>query len=190
MADSIRGALLFLISTIFDLYLFVLIIRIILVWVRADYFNPITQFINRLTQFIIKPMRKIIPNIGQLELASVVLIFLLEIAKFSLISSFTFGLSNPLGLLVLATADAIKLLLNTFFYAILLQVILSWLQPYSPVNTILLQFTAPIMRPIQRLIPPVGGFDLSPIPALIILQVLTLLLVNPLMALGINMALS
>lgn len=190
MPDSIRGALLFLITVLFNLYLFILMIRVILVYVRADYFNPVTQFVTKLTQFIVNPLRKILPTVGQLELSSLVLIFVLEIIKYFLLLMLTFGLPNFLGLILLAFADSLKILFDTFFYAILLQVILSWVQPYSPLNTVLYQFVTPIMRPLQRLIPPVGGFDITPIPALIGLQLLAMLIVNPLMSMGMGIAMS
>lgn len=186
MSDNLTAALLFLINTLFDLYLFVLIIRIILVYVGSNYFDPVTQFVVKLTDWIVKPLRRIVPNIGRIELSSILLVLILEIVKFSLVSSLSFGLPHPLGLLILAVGDALKMLIMTFFYAIILQVLVSWLQPYSPVSRILYQVTLPIMRPFQRLIPPIGGIDISPIPALIVLQLLIMLVVNPLMSLGLN----
>ena len=96
---------------------------------------------------------------------------------------------NILGLFILSLGDAIKLLLDTFFYAILLHAILSWVQPGLPINNLLYKFTSPIMNPLRRYIPLVGGIDITPIPALIILQLLIILLVNPLMTLGLRIAL-
>lgn len=192
MTDSLNSAALFLINTLFDLYLIVLMTRIILAWAHADYYNPVTQLIVRLTQPVISPLRRIIPNVRGIELSTVVVILLLEILKFLLIGFVAFGLlGNIFGLFILAFADSIKLLLNTFFYAIFLQAILSWVQQgYSPVSRVLSQITTPIMRPFQRLIPPVGGFDLSPIPAMIFLQLLIILLVVPLSNLGTSIAMS
>jgi len=188
LPNAFNSALLFLISTLFDLYLCILIIRLILVWARTDYYHPFTKFIVTLTQFLVNPLRRILPNIGRFETASFVLIFVLEILKFLLISLLSIGTPNFIGLPILAVADMIKLVLNTFFYAILLQVILSWVQPFSPLNSILNRVTSPIMYPIQRVVPPVAGIDISPIPALILLQLLIILLVNPLMAFGVNIA--
>lgn len=188
MPDTLQAGLLFLVNTIFDMYLFILIIRIILVWVGASYFDPITQFVVKLTDFIVKPLRRRIPNINRFETASVILLLLIEVVKFFIISSLSFGIPSIAGLLVLAFADSVKLLIQAFFYAILLQVILSWVQPYSPVSSFLDQFTSPIMRPIKRIVPPVAGFDISPIPALIILQLLSILLVTPLMTAGLAIA--
>lgn len=188
MSETIRAAFLFLISTVFDLFLFVLIIRLILAWVRANYYQPITQFVVKCTDFLVQPLRKVVPNYKQLETATLILIFLVEIIKFSLISLLTLGLFRLNGLFILAFADVLKLIIQVFFYGIIAQAILSWFMPYSPYQATLTQFTSPIMRPFQRLVPPVGGFDISPIPALIILQLLIIILVNPLTSFGIGVA--
>lgn len=186
MSDSIQAGLLFLIGTLFDLYLFVLIIRIILVWVGANYFDPVTQLVIKLTDFVVKPLRKILPTKAGVEFASIVLLLLLECIKFYLISILSFGMPHMAGLLILAFGDIIKLTIQTFFYAILLQALLSWVQPGNGINQFLNRFTSPIMRPIQRIVPPVGGMDISPIPALILLQFLSIIIANPLMRMGMG----
>lgn len=190
MSESLRTGLIFLINAVFDLYLMILMIRIILAYVGANYFDPVTQFVTRLTNFLVKPLRRGLPNYGRLETASIVLLIGLEILKFALILALSTGTLNITALLLLALADAIKLVLNLFFYAILIQVILTWVQPHSPMSYTLYQVTSPLMRPIQRLIPPIGGIDISPIPALIILQFLSIVLVNPLMSAGMSAALT
>ncbi|MHB1948876.1 MAG: YggT family protein [Gammaproteobacteria bacterium] len=184
MTTPIQDAELFLINTIFDLYLLILMIRFILCWARSNYFNPITRFIINCTQPIVAPLRRILPTYHGIEFATLAWILIFATLKFFLVGLVIFGLPKvPIGLIVLALATALKLLLNTFFYAIFLQAILSWIQPgYSPLGELLSQVTSPIMRPIRRLVPAVGGIDISPIPALIILQLLLIVLVNPMMA--------
>jgi YggT family protein len=189
MLNPIHNALVFLITTLFDLYLFILVIRLILVKARADYFNPFSQLVIKLTQPLVAPLRRFFPNKANIELATIVLILLCEILKFYLVSALMTGLPHFTGIMLLAIADAFKILLNLFFYAILIQVFLSWVQPgYSPMGSILSLITAPIMRPIQRIVPLVGGFDISPIPALIGLQLIIILLVTPLFNLGLTMS--
>lgn len=190
MLGPLQQALLFLINVVFDLYLILLTMRLILCWIRADYYNPVTQFVVKFTQPLVKPLRIVIPTIAHIEFASLVLIIILNMVKFFFLGVITAGLPhNPLGLVLLSLADTLKLILNTFFFAILLQAIMSWInQTYSPVTHFLYQITAPIMRPIQKVVPPVGGIDLSPIPALILLQLLIILVVNPLMTLGWGIA--
>ncbi len=188
MSDTLRTALLFLITTVFDLYLFILTIRLVLAWVHADYFHPATQFIITLTDFLVKPLRKYIPNYKRLETTTLVLIFIFELIKFFLISILSFGLPDIFGLIILAFSNMLKLLIETFFYAILLQAILSWLQPGSPIARVLEKFTGPVLRPFQRIIPLINGFDVSPIPALIILQLLNMTLVSQLIYIGWRVA--
>lgn len=189
MSGAFTSAGLFLINTLFDLYLIILIVRLLLAWVHADYSNPLTQIVVKFTQPLIKPLRRFIPNYAGIELSTILVIFLVEIVKFLLLALVAYGMPTHFsGLGILAIADMLKLFLNTFFYAILLQAILSWVQPgYSPIARVLMQITSPIMRPIQRVVPPVGGFDVSPIPALIILQLLIILLVTPLFEAGLRM---
>lgn len=189
MQNPLDNAAYFLVSTLFDIYIFVLVIRLILVWVRANYFNPVSQVIIKLTNPLVIPLRRILPNVANIELSTLVLTFIFELIKYFLLGVVALGIPKVIGLPVLAVADMLKILLNIFFYAIFLQAILSWVQPgYSPMSQVLSQITSPIMRPIHRLIPPVAGFDLSPIPALIGLQLLIILLVSPLFSLGFRMA--
>lgn len=186
--NTFNDAGIFLVSTLFDLYLSVLIIRLILVWVRTDYYNPISQFVIKLTKFLVNPVRRIIPNIANIELSCLVIFLLIELLKFFLICLMTFGLPHITGLLILAFASGLKLFLSIFFYAILITAILSWIHAgYSPVMQVAMQITAPILRPLQRLIPPIAGFDISPIPAMLILQ-FCIILISPLFVIGMQYA--
>lgn len=190
MNDTLREALLFLVTAVFDAYLYILMIRLILVWGNAQYYNPIIQFIAKCTDVIIKPIRKKIPNYRQLESATLLVIFLLCVVKYLLVCLISFGMPNILGVIVLAIGNCFKLAIDCFFYAILLQALLSWIQPGSPINEVLYQFNSPLMRPAQRVIPPVSGIDISPIPVLLLLQLLIIILVSPLMAYGLSIAIS
>jgi len=184
MPNALNSGLVFLINVIFGLFLTILVIRLILVYVKANYFDPITQFIAKLTDFIVKPLRKVIPNIGNVELANLIIVLILEIIKFSLLISLLFGMPNIFSVLILSIGDALHLIIEVFFYAILFHVVLTWLQPGSSLSRLLYQFTAPIMQPFHRIIPPIAGVDISPIFALITLQLLNIILVNPIMSSG------
>jgi len=179
--SGMNDALLFLISTLFDLYLFVLVIRVLLAYAGANYFDPITQFIVRCTDLLVKPVRRIIPNVRGVELSTLLLIIVIDFVKFMLISTLTTSILTPAGMIIIALADTIKMFLQTMLYAIILQAILSWVQSNSPANFLLYKITAPVLRPIQRVCPVIGGMDISAIPAILLLQLLIILLVNPLM---------
>ncbi len=177
MSNHFTEAGLFLIKTVFELYLLVLMIRLILAYVQANYFNPITRFIVKLTQPLVHPLRRLIPNYRRIEFSTLVLIIIFELIKISLLLTITIGLPDGLILISLAFTETLKLLLQTFFYAILLQALMSWFQPgETPATQLLRQVSSPILYPLQRLIPPVGGFDISPIPALLLLQLFIILL--------------
>lgn len=188
MSETLRSALVSLIQYTFDVYLFVLAIRLILAWVGAEYTHRFTQVIVKLTSFLVKPMRKIIPDFRKLETATVVLILIIECIKFSMIAGLSFGFPNPVGLIIIAFGDGIQLILQTFTYAILFQAIMSWIQPGTSFNSLLYQFTSPIMRPLSRIIPLVGGIDITPIPAILLLQLLSIVLAKPLVAVGLGVA--
>jgi YggT family protein len=190
MSGPIANAGIYLINIIFDLYLLLLMVRLILFWASANYFNPITQVILKLTNPMIIPVRRFVRNIGKLETSTLIVLLLVEIVKYILTGFISYGLFESfLGILILALADSLKLLLDTFFYAILLKAIMSWIQSNNtPIAELLSQMTSPLMRPFQRIIPLIAGMDISPIPVMILLQLLIILLVNPLMNLGIGIS--
>lgn len=174
----------FIIGTAINLYLFVLVIRMILAYVGSNYFDPITQFIVRLTDPIVKPVRRFIPNYRRIEFSTLALIFAIDAIKFACIYLLTYGTSTFSGLIILSIGDLLNMVISALFYAILLQAIMSWVQPMSPANRTLYQITSIIMNPLHRIIPPIGGIDITPIPAMIGLQFLLIVLVNPLMQAG------
>lgn len=189
MIESLNNAGLFLINTLFDLYILLLLVRLLLAYSQANYFNPIVNMIIKLTQPVIRPLRKFLPTLYGIELSTVVAILLFEFLKFIFISVIVIGTPNFAGIILLSCADALKFLLNIFFYGIFIQAILSWIQiGYSPIADVLDKITAPIMRPLRRMIPLVGGFDISPIPALILLQLIIILFINPFYAMSMEMA--
>jgi YggT family protein len=189
MLEGLVNALVFLINTIVDLYVFVLIARIILIWAHAEALNPLMQFTAKLTDAAVLPTKRFIPNIKGVETATIALIFVIELLKYFLIGLIAYGFPNIFGLIILAVAETLKLTLNVFFYAILGQVILSWF-PYkhTDIYNLLALITAPIMNPIRRYVHPVHGFDISPIPALIGLQFIVLLFIDPIYWAGRHLA--
>jgi YggT family protein len=186
------NALLFFISTFFDLYLFVLIIRFFLALAGADYTHPMTQSVVKITNFVVRPLRKIIPDFNQIEFATLVLILVLEIIKFLIIITLTYGLPNLLGLIILAVGDTIKLTAQVLSFVFLLQLIMYFVQPSSPINQTLSQFTSPFMRPLEQALAPRGisYMWIAWAFAFVILQLVTAILVNPLLTQGLLTAIA
>ena len=172
------GAVIYLISTITDLYVTAILLRLLLQWVRADFYNPLSQFLVKITNPVLVPARRIIPSIGQLDTASVVIMLLLELAQLvaiSLISKTDFGFQF---LLLFAMRKLLVTLLLTYFVLIIVRVIVSWIanQSRHPLIPLIYQLTEPVLRPLNKLLPRLGGVDLSPLFALIALRFLLLLL--------------
>ena len=172
------GALVYLVSTLTDLYITAIMLRLLLQWVRADFYNPLSQFLVKVTNPVIVPARRLIPSIGKLDTASVVIMLLLELAQLAIISQLApteFGVQY---LLLFAFRKLLFTLLMTYFVLIIARVIVSWIASQSrhPLIPLIYQLTEPVLKPFSKLVPPLGGFDLSPLFALIALRFLLLLL--------------
>ena len=172
------GALIYLISTITDLYVTAILLRLLLQWVRADFYNPLSQFLVKATNPVLVPARRLIPSIGKLDTASVVVMLILELAQLAIISQLApteFGMQF---LLLFAVRKLLFTLLMTYFVLIIARFIVSWVanQSRHPLIPLIYQLTEPVLRPFSKLVPPLGGVDLSPLFALIALRFLLLLL--------------
>ena len=171
-------ATIFLVQTIFGFYVLAVMLRFLLQCVRADFYNPLVQFLVRITNPPLLPLRRIVPGYRGLDLASVVLAFALQLVEVLLVALL---LGQPLGvggLLLLTVMELLKLLINIYLWSIIIQVVLSWINPdpRHPAARVLTQLTAPLLRPAQRLLPPISGVDLSPMLVVVALIFLSLLL--------------
>ena len=178
-ANYYTNPLEFLITTLFSLYILAVMLRFLLGTVRADFYNPISQFLVRITNPLLLPLRKVIPSVGKYDMASLALLLILQLVSLVVIVLLRGGNIAFISLLAAAVIKIIVLMINVFIFAIFVQVILSWISPgtYNPVNALLNSLTSPVLGPIQRLLPPISGMDLSPLFALIGLQVLKMLIV-------------
>lgn len=169
----------FLISTFFDLYIMVVILRIWLQAARADFYNPFSQFIVKATQPVIGPIRRVIPSVGNLDLATVLFAYVLCVLKFVvliLIAS-NGSVSFSMDFLFLGALSLVKAAGGLLFWVLLIRAILSWVsQGRSPIEYVFHQLTEPMLAPIRRVIPAMGGFDLSVLVLFIALQFANILL--------------
>ena len=178
MTGNSANAVSYLIGTQLDLYITAVMLRLLLQWVRADFYNPVSQFLVKVTNPAILPLRRVIPSIGQIDTASVLLMVMLEIFSVWIASQIS---SNPMDALQIVLFSLVKLmatLLLTYFFLIIASVIMSWVggRMRHPVVPIVYQLTEPVLRPFRRIIPPIAGIDLSPLFALIAIRFLLLLL--------------
>ncbi len=171
------NATVFLIDTLFSLYLMVVILRLWLQMVQADFYNPLSQFVVKATHPIVGPLRRIVPSIGRFDSATFVLAVAVCALKFVTLALMFGGTLNPVGIVIVSVMGVIKETLSLMFWVLLLRAILSWVsQGQTPIDYVLFQLTEPFLAPIRRIIPPLGGLDLSVLIAIIALQFLQLLI--------------
>ncbi len=174
-----QGAFLFLLGFVIDLYIFLVLTRFLLQLVRADFYNPVSQFVVKATNPILMPLRKIIPGYGGMDVAALVAVVALIVFKLVLVSLLAMGALrfSPLQLLVVTVTELARLLLDYLFWTIILRIILSWVSPdpRNPVVQLVGQITEPVMAPARKLLPPMGGLDLSPIIVLLAIQFIQIL---------------
>jgi len=177
----VGNAATFLVQTIIGLYILIVMLRFLLQWARADFYNPVSQFIVKATQPPLAPLRRIIPGVAGFDLAAVVFMFVLKFVELWLIMMLLGRAPQAAGLALLSVAELLALLLNVYVFAILIQVIISWVNPgmYNPVMGLLHSLNEPLLSPARRMIPPISGLDLSPIAVIIILQLASMLIVAP-----------
>ena len=174
-------ALLLLVRTAFGLFIIALLLRFYLQWARAPYRNPLSEFLQALTDFMVRPARRVIPGLWGLDLATLALAAIGQWLELFLALQIR---GHPLGpdvgatlaaLLLLALVTLLRLALYIIIAAVLAQVLLSWLNPYAPVMPLLNSLTRPFLRVFQRRIPPIGNVDLSPLFLLVAIQLLLML---------------
>jgi YggT family protein len=173
------AALLFLIDTLLSLAQFVVLLRLLLQWARADFRNPLAQAIVQISNPLLVPLRRVLPAIGRLDTASVVIVLALSLLR-ACVPELLQGQAPPplLALALLAALQLLRTVLWIYFFSIFLYAMLSLIAPgtYSPAQALLTALCEPVLRPLRRLIPPLANLDLSPLWAGILIQALLILL--------------
>ena len=167
----------FLINTVFDLYLMVVLLRVWLQWARADFYNPMSQMVVKLTNPLVVPLRRVIPGFGGLDMASVLLALLIAFGKLVLLKSMNVLQADWLTLCLFATLTVLKKAGSMIFWILLIRAILSWVsQGRNPIEYVMHQLTEPFLATIRRILPALGGLDLSVLVAFIALQAINYLM--------------
>ncbi len=183
MGDSyLTNPLVFLIQVIFGAYIMVVMLRFLLQLVKADFYNPVSQFVIKVTSPPLRPLRRIIPGIGGVDVSSIVLMWILKSLELALIMVIGGLGTSLLPALAWSIPELISLFINVFLFAILIQVIISWVNPggHNPIIGLLNSITEPLLGPARRIAPPISGLDLSPMLVMIGLMLLKMLLLPPL----------
>lgn len=188
MGGYVNNAGIFLVDFVFGLYILVVLIRFLLQWMRADFYNPVSQFIVTVTNPPLRFLRRFIPGLWGIDVASVVLLLALTMFKSWLLFSMIGRSAAFPGLLVYSIGELLQLTIYVFIFTILIRVVLSWIAPhqgYNPVLRVLHDLTEPIMAPARRLVPPIAALDISPILVFLFLYLTLILIVQPILDLGI-----
>tara|TARA_B100000508_G_C11419808_1_gene257718 strand:- start:155 stop:724 length:570 start_codon:yes stop_codon:yes gene_type:complete len=183
------NATMFLINVIFSLYIFVLMLRVMLEWVSADYYHPVSQLVFRLTDAPVKPFSRIIPQIKGVDAPAIVLMIIVELIKLSLFCFLASSGPNILGLVFWAVIDLAKELINLYFYMIILFVILSWLgnARTNDLAVVLFRLVDPLLRHARRLVPLIANIDFSPLIVILVLQLVNIFILVPLFNVAMSM---
>jgi YggT family protein len=177
----LANALIFIAQVAFGLLTLTLLLRFYLQWVRAPYRNPLADFVNALTDFMVKPARRLIPGLWGLDLPTLLLAWLMQLLELLVVMQvrgYRFGAEVGLatiGFAALAAIGIVKMLIYIVLVATLLQAVLSWINPGSPIAPLLDAMTRPFLGIFRRRIPPVGNVDLSPLLLLVVCQLLLML---------------
>lgn len=181
MGANANNALFFLLTTLFDLALWAWLLRILLQWVRADFYNPMSQLVWQVTRYPTDFLRRFIPRWRNLDSAAVLVLLVLALLYVQLISAL-FGLgTDALSSLWFAVLKLAVLAVNLYTFTLFIQAILSWLGPgvNNPASNVMWSLNEPLLRPVRRLIPPMSGLDLSPLLVMLLLQVISRLIPLP-----------
>ncbi|PLW70971.1 YggT family protein [Pseudohalioglobus lutimaris] len=190
--SAVNEIFVYLIQTALTLYMMAMLLRFLLQVVRADFYNPICQFLVKVTNPLVLPVRRLIPGLGGVDVASLLLALLLQaLAIVALMALYGLGLPNIGLLLVWSALGIIGLLVNIYFFALLAMIILSWVAPGSnhPAMHLLYQITEPVMAPFRKVLPAMGGMDFSPILVFVLINVLQIALRHMAAGIGLHPAL-
>jgi len=168
------SALVFLLQTVGGLYIAILLLRLLFQLIRADFYNPVSQAIVRLTSPLVQPLRRVIPAVGRIDSASLLLAFGFQCALIAVIAAVLQEEPGIPMLLLWSMLSLIHLVLDIYQFSLFFIVVLSWVAPYSrhPVALLAYQLTEPLLKPVRHLLPPLGGLDFSVMVVLMLIYIL------------------
>ncbi len=188
-SNYLTNPLVFLVEVIFQIYILAVLLRFLLQWTRADFHNPVSRFIVKITSPVLIPMRRVIPPVKGMDTASLILAWLLKALELLLVILLSKGSFMPALALLGAIPELVEFIINIFLAVIIIQVIMSWVATgiYHPITALLNSLSKPVLAPFRKLLPAVSGFDFTPMVAVLALIVLKMLLLPPLKTLVANL---
>ena len=162
----------FLVDVVASFFVFVLLARFHFQWLRVPFRNPVGEFVLATTSFMVLPVRRVVPGLAGLDLASVLLAWLIQSVSVWLQAQIIGNEPALFNVAMVALVDLLRYSIYVLVFAVIVQAVLSWINPYTPMAPVFDTITRPFLRPLRRFIPPLGGVDLTPLILLVILQVL------------------
>ena len=161
----------FLVDTVVSFFVFLLLARFHFQWLRVPFHNPVGEFVLATTSWIVMPVRRVIPGLRGYDFPTLLLAWAFQVLNESLKILIVGGEPRMIAIAAVALVDLLRYSVYILVFAVIVQAILSWVRTYSPFTPVLEALTRPFLLPFRKLIPPVGGFDLSPLVLIIVLQV-------------------
>jgi YggT family protein len=186
---ALNDIFVYLIYVFFGLYLLAMLLRFLMQLVRADFYNPISQALVKITNPLVIPLRRVVPGYGGVDLASLLLAIILQMLMVTLLVLVQSGALLPLlPILLIGVLGIVAYLVKIYFFALLAMIILSWVAPGGnhPALFLLYQITEPVMAPFRKILPPMGGLDFSPILVFVLINVVQIALGHVAFSLGIS----
>lgn len=168
----------YLVDTLFGFFVLMLLARFHFQWLRVPFRNPVGEFVLATTSWMVMPVRRFIPSLAGLDTASLLLAWVLQSLCLWALAAMKGVDPAPLELIAAALLDLVRYSLYIMVFAVIVQAVFSWINPYAPMAPVFNAMTAPFLRPLRRFIPPVGGIDLTPLVLLVIIQILLIILAN------------
>lgn len=188
MPSTLQVAAEFLLQSLFGLYILTFMLRFLFQCARVDFYNPLAQFLVKVTNPLLAPMRRVIPGLFGLDMAAIVVMLILQMAEIYIVGSRTihfhiegllYGQFPPfLTALILAISSLFTIAIYVYMIALIIQAVISWVNPgsYNPISSLLYGLNEPLLRPVRRILPPIGGLDLSPLVIILLLNVLQIII--------------
>ncbi len=179
--NALSNVTYFLVDTLFSLYIALIMIRMLLGFARADFRNPISQFIITATNPVLRPVRSLIPSVGKVDSAAIVVMIVLKMIQLSLLLLIKGQAPALLPLLWYAVLQLLELLVYVYIFALIIQAVISWVNPGAlhsgnPMGSLLNSITRPVVAPISRMVPPIGMIDISPLIAILLLNIVLIII--------------
>jgi YggT family protein len=166
----------FLIHTVGTFFVFLLLLRFHFQWLRAPFRNPFGEFVLATTSWVVMPARRVVPGLRGLDLPTLLLAWAVQALGLWLQHWIRGAEPAAAALLVAAALDLLRYSLYLLMGAVIIQVVFSWMNPYTPVAPLLEAITRPFLRPLRRFVPPIGNIDLTPLVLVIVLQVVLIVI--------------